>query len=76
MHNRVKTINPPGKTITHHAFVKRALFASDNILPHEITSTGKPKPKKLKVDSNIIQLLIFATTINIMVEIKLGSKCL
>ena len=59
----------------HQAFVSIASSDSESILPHVITSTGRPIPIKLSVDSATIALLMFITTINIIEEIKFGVKC-
>ena len=58
----------------HHDFVISALSAFESMLPHEICSNGNPIPMKLKVDSAMIALLIFMTTINMIDEAKFGSQ--
>ena len=45
-----------------------ALFASESILPQETTSAGSPRPRKLNVDSMVIQLLIEEITTTIVIE--------
>ena len=50
----------------HHAFVISAFSESDSMLPQEITSSGRPIPIKLSVDSATIALRMFITTINII----------
>ena len=67
--------NAPGTMITHQVFMTSALLARDNMLPQEITSTGNPRPKKLKVDSVVIVLPTAETTTNMIAGIKFGSKC-
>ena len=57
----------------HHAFVISAFSESDSMLPQEITSSGRPIPIKLSVDSATIALRIFITTINIIDEKKFGA---
>ena len=63
----------PGMRMIHHDFVISALSAFESMLPHEICSNGRPIPMKLKVDSAIIALLIFMTTINMIDEAELES---
>ena len=46
----------PGIRMIHHAFVISAFSESDSILPQEITSSGRPIPIKLSVDSATIAL--------------------
>ena len=59
----------------HQEPVINALSDRDSILPHVITSIGSPMPIKLKVASEIIAVLTFMTTINIMDEKKFGTRC-
>ena len=59
----------------HQEFVINAFSESDSILPQEITSTGRPIPIKLKVDSEMIALRTFIITMNIMVDMKFGARC-
>ena len=59
----------------HQEPVINALSDRDSILPHVITSIGSPMPIKLKVASEIIAVLTFITTINIMDEKKFGTRC-
>ena len=59
----------------HQEPVINALFDRDSILPHVITSMGRPIPIKLKVASEIIAVLTFITTINMIDEKKLGTRC-
>ena len=59
----------------HHDFVISALSAFESMRPREICSNGNPIPMKLKVDSAMIALLIFMTTINMIDEAKLGVRC-
>ena len=59
----------------HQEPVINALSDRDSILPHVITSMGSPIPIKLKVASEIIAVLTFMTTINIMDEKKFGTRC-
>lgn len=58
----------------HQEFVSNAFSDKESILPHEITSMGRPIPIKLKVDSDMIALRIFMITINIMEDTKLGVR--
>ena len=59
----------------HQEFVINAFSESESMLPQEMISIGRPIPRKLNVDSAIIALLMFITTINIIDETKFGSKC-
>ena len=74
MHIKVMTRKTPGITITHQVFMISALFASESILPQEITSAGSPRPRKLYVDSMVIQLLIEEITTNMIAETKFGIR--
>ena len=58
----------------HQEFVINAFSESESMLPQEMISIGRPIPRKLNVDSAIIALLMFITTINIIDETKFGSK--
>ena len=60
--------------MTHHVFMISALFASESILPQEITVIGRPRPRKLRVDSIVIQLLMDDTMTNMTAEIKFGTR--
>ena len=51
-----------------------ALFASESILPQETTFAGSPRPRKLNVDSMVIQLLIEEITTNMIAETKFGIR--
>ena len=75
MHMSVAVRKRPGMRMIHHDFVISALSAFESMLPHEICSNGSPIPMKLKVDSAMIALLIFMTTINMIDEAKLGVRC-
>ena len=75
MHMSVAVRKRPGMRMIHHDFVISALSAIESMLPHEICSSGRPIPMKLKVDSAMIALLIFMTTINMIDEAKLGVRC-
>ena len=75
MHMSVAVRKRPGMRMIHHDFVISALSAFESMLPHEICSNGNPIPMKLKVDSAMIALLIFMTTINMIDEAKLGVRC-
>lgn len=68
MHMSVAVRKRPGMRMIHHDFVISALSAIESMLPHEICSSGRPIPMKLKVDSAMIALLIFMTTINMIDE--------
>ena len=59
----------------HQEFVINAFSESESMLPQEMISIGRPIPRKLNVDSAMIALLMFITTINIIDETKFGSKC-
>ena len=63
-----------GIRMIHHAFVISAFSESDSMLPQEITSSGRPIPIKLSVDSATIALRMFITTINIIDEKKFGAR--
>ena len=52
----------------HQEPVINALSDRDSILPHVIISMGSPMPIKLKVASEIIAVLTFMTTINMIDE--------
>lgn len=41
----------PGNTIIHQELVNKALEDSERTLPQEIILTGRPRPRKLNVDS-------------------------
>lgn len=58
----------------HQELVRRAFSDKESILPQEMVSMGSPIPMKLKVDSAMIALRMFITTINMMEDIKLGVK--
>ncbi len=58
----------------HQELVRRAFSDKESILPQEMVSIGSPIPMKLKVDSAMIALRMFITTINMMEDIKLGVK--
>ena len=75
MQNSVTSKKPPGKRIIHQEFPRRASSAIESILPQDMDSTGSPSPIKLSVDSAMIALRTFMTTINIMEGIKLGLRC-
>lgn len=45
------------------------------MLPHETTSIGRPMPRKLSVDSAVMALRMFITTMNEMDEKKFGARC-
>ena len=59
----------------HQDPVINAFSDKDSILPQVITSIGRPIPIKLKVASEIMAVLTFITTINIIEEKKFGTKC-
>ena len=50
----------------HQEFVINAFSESESMLPQEMISIGRPIPRKLNVDSAMIALLMFITTINII----------
>ncbi len=74
MHKRVARRKPPGIKMIHQELVRRAFSDKESILPQEMVSIGSPIPMKLKVDSAMIALRMFITTINMMEDIKLGVK--
>ena len=59
----------------HHASVSRAFSDRESMLPHETTSIGRPMPRKLSVDSSVMALRLFITTMNEMDEKKFGARC-
>ena len=71
----VTTKKTPGTRIIHQELVISAFSANESILPHEITSNGSPIPIKLSVDSDMIALLTFIITINMIEETKFGVRC-
>ena len=60
--------------MTHHALVSNARLAKESMVPQEITSTDRPNPKKLSVDSISMADPIEDTTINIMGDQILGHR--
>jgi hypothetical protein len=67
-------INKPGITITHQVFIRSARFARESILPHDIISSGSPRPRKLSVDSIVIHELTLEITTNIIAGIIFGRR--
>lgn len=67
--------NSPGIKMIHQEPVINALSDRDNILPQVIISIGRPIPIKLRVASEIMAVLTFITTINIIDEKKFGIRC-
>ena len=65
----------PGITTAHQLFVSSACCASESMLPHEMTSSGRPRPRKLSVDSARIALCTFMTTMKRIAERKFGARC-
>ena len=59
----------------HQEFVIRAFSERDSILPQETISSGRPIPIKLRVDYDMIAVLTFIITINIIEDIKFGARC-
>lgn len=59
----------------HHERERSAFSDRESILPHETSSTGRPSPIKLSVDSATIAFLTFITAINRTEGKKLGAKC-
>ena len=59
----------------HQELVINAFSERDSMLPQDMTSMGSPIPIKLRVDSEIIAILTFIITINIMDDTKLGARC-
>ena len=76
MHISTVTKNAPGMRMIHQDLVIKAFSDRDSILPQEITSSGRPIPMKLRVDSAMIAERMFITTMNIMEDTKFGTKCL
>ena len=74
MHMSVAVRKRPGMRMIHHDFVISALSAIESMLPHEICSSGRPIPMKLKVDSETIALRTFITTMNMIDDIKFGAR--
>ena len=74
MHMSVTVRKRPGMRMIHHDFVISALSAFESMLPHEICSSGRPIPMKLKVDSETIALRTFITTMNMIDDIKFGAR--
>ena len=73
--SRTAMRNAPGRRMTHQAPDRRAFSDRDSILPQEMTSSGRPSPKKLKVDSATMAPRRFMTTMKRMAEKKLGNRC-
>ena len=71
----VATRKAPGIRMIHQEPVIRAFSARDSILPQVIISTGSPIPIKLKVASDIMAVLTFMITMNIIAEKKFGVRC-
>lgn len=46
------------------------------MLPHESTSTGRPSPRKLKVASIAMLVLMLEMTTNMIADTKFGMRCL
>ena len=67
--------NKPGISMIHHAPLSSERSALDSMLPHEMTSSGRPRPIKLSVDSAAIAFRIFITAINKIEETKFGARC-
>lgn len=67
--------NSPGIKMIHQEPVINALSDKDNMLPQVIISIGRPIPIKLRVASEIMAVLTFITTINIIDEKKFGIRC-
>ena len=59
----------------HHAPLSSAFSDSESILPQLMTSSGRPMPIKLSVDSAAMAARTFITTMNIMEEKKFGARC-
>ena len=74
MHMSMAVSKRPGMRMIHHDFVISALSAFESMLPHEICSSGRPIPMKLKVDSETIALRTFITTMNMIDDIKFGAR--
>lgn len=74
-HTSTVTRNTPGITMIHHAPRFSACWDSVSILPQEMTSSGSPMPRKLRVDSAAMAVDTLITTMNRMDDRKLGARC-
>ena len=70
MLSSVTTRKTPGMRMTHHELRRSARSANANMLPHESTSTGRPSPRKLKVASIAMLVLMF------VFYWRMGAACL
>ena len=62
--------------MTHQVFRSSALSARASMLPSDTTSTGSPRPMKLRVASMIMPVLTLDTIMNSTADITLGMRCL
>ena len=76
MLSSVTTRKTPGMRMTHHELRRSARSANANMLPHESTSTGRPSPRKLKVASIAMLVLMLEMTTNMIADTKFGMRCL
>ena len=74
MQRSITTRNAPGMSKIHHASVISAFSASESMLPQVTTSMGRPRPMKLSVDSAMMALRTFITTMKRMDEKKFGAR--
>ena len=74
MQVRVTTRKTPGIIITHQVLSSRARSARDKILPQDNTSRGRPRPRKLSVDSVVIHEPTLEITTNIIAGIIFGIR--
>lgn len=66
MLSSVTTRKTPGMRMTHHELRRSARSVNANMLPHESTSTGRPSPRKLKVASIAMLVLMLEMTTNMI----------
>ena len=59
----------------HHAPRFSACWERVSMLPQEIISSGRPMPRKLRVDSAAMAVDTLMTTINRIEDTKLGARC-
>ena len=74
MQSRAVTRNRPGMRNTHQVLSSRALSARASMLPQESSSTGRPRPRKLRVDSMAMLVLTAEMTTKRMAETTLGTR--
>ena len=74
MHTRVVTRTSPGIRIIHQQPESSTFWDMDMRLPQDTVVRGSPSPRKLKVDSVSMACPMLVTTMNMMEEIKLGTR--